>query len=389
MRMAFVPRRALIPAVLALGLMGALTVGPGPAVAQTGLTLTTPFPAVSVQPGADVSFEVTIGAAQAARVELALEGLPDGWSAVISGGGNQVHSVYVQPSAPTTVTLTISVPESAPEVVTVTLVGTAGGESARLALDLRPAEGAGGSVTMESDYPSLRGATDQAFQFNLTLRNETPQQLVFGLQASAPEGWEVTVQPSGQARAASVTVDARGEQRLEVMATAPQQAAAGTYPIAVEAVATGHSAAAELAVEITGSVQMLLTTPDERLSTTANAGAARDFEVLVLNEGTAPLSAVNLSGTGPSEWEITLEPAAIEAIPAQESATAVARITPSGNAIAGDYVVTLTAQTEGAQESVDVRVTVETAPIWGLVGLALILATLGGMFWVFQRYGRR
>jgi uncharacterized membrane protein len=34
-------------------------------------------------------------------------------------------------------------------------------------------------------------------------------------------------------------------------------------------------------------------------------------------------------------------------------------------------------------------VTVETSPIWGVVGVLLIAAALGGMVLVFRRYGRR
>jgi uncharacterized membrane protein len=34
-------------------------------------------------------------------------------------------------------------------------------------------------------------------------------------------------------------------------------------------------------------------------------------------------------------------------------------------------------------------VTVETAPIWGIVGLLLVVATIGAMVLVFRRYGRR
>jgi uncharacterized membrane protein len=57
--------------------------------------------------------------------------------------------------------------------------------------------------------------------------------------------------------------------------------------------------------------------------------------------------------------------------------------------VAGDYQVSLSAKTEGADESMDIRVTVETPPIWGLLGIGLILATLAGMVWIFRRFGRR
>jgi uncharacterized membrane protein len=64
-------------------------------------------------------------------------------------------------------------------------------------------------------------------------------------------------------------------------------------------------------------------------------------------------------------------------------------MTPSGDAIAGDYVVSFTATNDQANASQDIRVTVETSLLWGLVGVVLIVAVLGGLYWVFRTYGRR
>jgi uncharacterized membrane protein len=49
----------------------------------------------------------------------------------------------------------------------------------------------------------------------------------------------------------------------------------------------------------------------------------------------------------------------------------------------------MTARADDVSETLDIRVTVETPPIWGLVGIGLIAATLGGLAWVFRRFGRR
>jgi uncharacterized membrane protein len=383
-------RRASGAAAIGMALIVATLGGASPASAQAGLSITTPFPAVTVQPGGNVSFELTISASEPARVNLSVDGLPEGWTASLSGGGNEIQTALVNAGAPATVTLAIDVPEDAAGgTTTVTVVGRAGDETARLPVDLNVAEAAGGTVSLESDYPSLRGSADTDFQFNLTLHNDTPQQLTFSLDAQGPAGWTVDVQPSGQTRAASVTVDARGTQRLEVTATPTANAGADTYPITVSTVAGEQQADIELAVEITGTVEMEITTPDQRLNTTANAGSTRDFEVVVANNGSSPLNGVSLTGTGPSEWEITFEPGTISQIAPGDTATSTGHITPSANAVAGDYQITLSASTEEANESMDVRVTVETAPIWGIVGIGLVLLTLGGMVWIFRRYGRR
>jgi len=365
-------------------------IGAAPANAAVGLSVSTPYPAVSVQPGTSVSFSLSIEASTAVRVALSAQGVPDGWSATFTGGGNEIQAAYVKPDAATTVSLSVDVPAEATDGTSrITVIATGGGETVSLPLDLTVAAEAGGSVTLESDYPSLVGSTDDNFQFNLTLTNDTPQQLVFDLAASGPAGWTVTVQPSGQARAASVTVPAHGTQRLEATANPPTQTPADTYPITVDVSSGSYQATAQLGIQITGSVQMSFSSSDSRLNTTANAGGTRDFSVIVSNDGTSDLSAITLSGSGPSGWQITFDPPTVDTLAASDTASAVAHISPSADAVAGDYVVTLTAQTTGTTKSIDVRVTVETPPIWGFVGVALILVAVGGMFWIFQRYGRR
>jgi uncharacterized membrane protein len=362
----------------------------GPAAAQAELTLTTPFPGVSVQPGATATFTLRVGAAEPTRAELTVDGVPDGWTATLRGGGYEVRSVLVDPAEPPEVTLDVAVPDDATEGDTaLTVAATGGGETVELEILVHVAAQAGGTVAMEADFPTLQGTIDQSFEFALQLSNDTPQPLTFSLQASGPPGWQVSARPSGQETAASVTVEAGSEQRLTATAQPPPDAATGEYPIQVVAVSGDNTAGADLSVQITGRVEMQLTTPDQRVNTTASAGAAQRVSVVVVNSGTSPLTGVALSGTGPSEWQVTFEPEAIEQIDAGGTGTATAVITPSANAIAGDYVVNLTASTEGANESLDIRVTVETSPLWGAVGLLLIAAAIGGLVWVFRRYGRR
>jgi uncharacterized membrane protein len=111
----------------------------------------------------------------------------------------------------------------------------------------------------------------------------------------------------------------------------------------------------------------------------------------VQNTGTAPLTNVAMTATPPRTWEVTFDQETIPVIEAGASVQVVATITPTSNAVAGDYVLTISADaTEaGASDDIDVRTTVETSPVGYLIGIAILILVAVGLFFVFQRYGRR
>ena len=382
----------LLPVLFAALVALLLTAGLVPTVAGAGgLDLTTPYPSISVQPGSNATFALTLTATSATTAKLTLSGVPDGWTAGLHGGGLEVGSVYVPANDTASLNLDLAIPADAADgSTTITVTAQGGVGSATLPLTVAVAQAAGGSVSLTTDFPTLRGASDATFPFTLQLHNDTPQQLTFSLQASGPAGWDVTAQPAGQEQAASFTVDAGSTSSVDVKATPPSTVQAGSFPIAVEAAGSGgYTADAQLTVEISGQVKMAVTTPDGRLNASATAGAAGDLTVVVRNDGTDPLTGVTLSASAPSGWNVTFEPATLDSVAAGATGTAVAHIKPSGDAIAGDYQVTITAQNDQANESMDIRVTVDTSPLWGVLGIALILLAVGALYWVFQRYGRR
>jgi uncharacterized membrane protein len=136
---------------------------------------------------------------------------------------------------------------------------------------------------------------------------------------------------------------------------------------------------------------MEVSTPGDLLSSTGAAGSATTQAIEVANTGTAPLESVAVTATNPTDWTVTFdkEGGVIEPIPPGETGTITATITPSGEAVAGDYVVTFNASNEEAEGSVQIRYTVETSPLWAIVGIGVIVAIVGGLFYVFRTYGRR
>jgi uncharacterized membrane protein len=384
--------RPLSRLALVLGLLALVggTLAPV-AVAAGGLTVTTPFPAVVAEPDSTASFDLAIDVAEAGRVDLSAEGVPSGWTAEFRGGGLVIDGVYVDPKDPPAVELAVDIPaEATAGTATITVVAKGAGAAAdRLPVTIRVNEQAAGDVTLTTDFPELRGPSDTAFSFNVTIHNDTAAEASFTMDAVGPPGWDVSAEPSGQAQATSTTVDAGGTGTIKVTANAPSDVAAGTYPITVSVAGGGETASIDLGVTITGTYSLVVLTPDQVLSMTANAGSTKDLAMTVTNTGSAPIANVELSSRTPTDWKVEFEPATIASIEAGAVETVTARVTPSGDAIAGDYEMTITAKAEETSDSVDIRVRVETPQVWWIVGVGLIALTFVGLYWVFRTYGRR
>ena len=368
----------------------ALLLWSAPLSAQPALLLSTPYPDVVVEAGTAVTFPLEVTAGSPRRVALDVGQVPRGWTATLRGGGFVVDGVFAEADQPATVDLELDVPVDAGKGThTVVVTATAAGLASRLPLRLRIADEVAGAVTMAADFPQLQGAADSTFSFDLTLENDTPRELRFSLEAAGPEGWTVTARPSGETQAATAIVEGGGSTTITVEADPPDDAQAGAYPLQVTASAGAQTVTTELEAEITGSFALTLTTPDERLNAAVTAGQATPVQLLVRNDGASPLVDVGLQSTPPAEWEVTFEPERIDQIPPGETAQVTAHITPSADAVAGDYLVNLSAQGGDASDDMELRATVETSAAWGAIGIGLIVVAFAGLGAVFRRYGRR
>lgn len=378
---------------LAASIVGLAMLGGAPAtVAAAAITLTTPFPAIAVAPGASPSFDVSITTATASRVALSVGAVPTGWTAVTRGGGFTIDGVESDgTTTPTKVTLNVTVPSDAAAGITkIDVKGTtASGASETLTVDIRVAPNAAGDVKLATDTPQLKGASNATFPFTLTLTNDTPEDLPFTATATGPAGWTVTAQVGSTAQAASVIVKAGNTETVAVSAKAASTAAAGDYPIAVDVTSGNRTAHADLSVTVTGSYTLTLSTPSGVLSTNANAGSVTDLTLSLSNTGTADVTGAAVTASAPTGWTVKFDPATVNVPAGGQPVQIVAHLTPSGDAITGDYLTTFTATAPVATASADIRVTITTSTFWGVIGIGLIAIVLIGLWLIFRRFGRR
>ena len=374
---------------LAVSMMGLLSVLAAAPVGAAGITLTTPYPAIAVAPGAKVTMDISITSSSSGRANLSLEGAPTEWNATLRGGGFAVDSVDLTAGTAAKVTLDATVPDAATGGTTrMTVTARQGSSTTTLPVTVRVEPNVAGSISLTTDTPELKGASDASFSFTLTLKNDTPDEETFTVASTGPDGWTITTQVGSQSQAASVVIQAGSTSTVTVAAKAATGTAAGKYPIAVDATAGTLTAHADLSVEITGSYSLSMTTGNGVLSTNASAGSATDLTLVITNSGTADVANAKMAATPPNGWTVTFDPDTAN-VAANGTANVVAHMTPSNDAIAGDYMVTFKATADVANTSADVRVTVQTSPLWGIVGIGIIAIVLIGLLWVFRQFGRR
>jgi uncharacterized membrane protein len=386
-------RSALIAALSWLALMA-------PAAAQDknppdvkGLYLLTDYPAVTVRPGntATINLKLQNYALPPERLALSVSGIPSGWTATLMGGGQPIAAAMPASNSNVSMELRLDVPKDAPMgTQTLTIEAKGAGTTATLPINVTLAKDLPAKLTLTPQLPELRGSSRSSFEYQLAIKNDSGKKLLISLAAQAPQNFDATfTEQYGSQELTAIPVDAGQSKDVKLKVTPPTTIGAGKYPVTVRIAAEDATATAQVALEITGQPKLELTGREGLVSARATAGTEATIPVIVANTGTAPAESVELSGSGPSGWKVEFEPKTIASIPPKEIKEVQARITPTEKAIAGDYVVSLTASARGETANQSFRVTVTTSTIWGIAGVGIIGIALLIMVGAVARFGRR
>lgn len=387
-------RRAQWALVLALSALVPLVgsaAGAQTTSSDAQVLLTARYPAVVVQPGSTIKLDLEAHAPTTQPVQLAVDGVPDGWRTVLRGGGFVITGVTAGPDTTGRAQLEITIPVDArPGLYEIGVTETAAQGSYRLPLQITVQEQVDSGITVSADFPSLTGGPEDTFTYTLTVTNNTPESQTFTFTPSGPQGWDVTASPTAEQRANTVTIDAGDDERIRVRATPAASTPAGTYDIVVDVVSdAGARGSITLQAEIQGTPSLQLATADGRLNAKGKAGDVTDLTFIVANTGTAPMTDVNFVATPPRDWTVTFEPQKLDVVNPGDTAQVVAHIEPATDALAGDYAITVRASAGTESETADIRFTVETGTGVALAAAAVVVVALAVLFGAYRRFGRR
>lgn len=386
-------RSAILAATFSL-LLGSATVMAADAKTENveGIFLVAPYTAITVAaPNATIALKLHNYGLPPEPVTLSVSGVPSGWKASFLGGGQPVGAAMPATGESVDLQLRLDIPTNS-SASTADLVLHADGKNAKTALPLEVSLGNDLPVNLsvKADLPSLRGTPATAFSYNLQVRNDSGKDVLVSLAATLPQGFQASfTKQYDQQEISSLPIKAGETVTVAMKVKLPDNVTAGNYDLEGKVSAAGAEASTPLGLHIEGQPKLTLGTKEGRLSGEAEAGAPTAVAFVITNTGTAPATKVSVTSYPPSNWKIEFDPKTIDKIEPNGKANVTATITPGAKAVAGDYMTSISASTEGSSANADYRVTVTTSTMWGIIGIAIIAIALLSVLGAVARFGRR
>lgn len=367
---------------------------------KESFNLILPFKNLTAGQGQEVTMdtEVVNRRKDPVEVSLTLESVPKGWDVNFNSRypSFPVRSVQVPGEKSTTIEFKAKIPEATKAGVyniKVTAKDAAGqtqyNETVSINVTTKKVET--GGIKLTSQYPVLSTGSGQTLKFTVDLKNETNKPLTTSLVAQPPPGWTVRFKPQfGDQQISSIQLKENASETLSVEIDTPVTAEAKEYPVAVQARAGAFEASTTVKVSLKGTQDLKMGSLAGTLNTSITAGTKTPVDFVVGNAGTAPVRNVNFVTKKPNDkWNVEFKPDKIDALGPGEVRQIKMEITAPDRTIAGDYMLTLTANSAEANKSVDFRVTVSTPTVWGWIGFGIVGLVVLGLAVVFFRLGRR
>lgn len=358
------------------------------ASAADSVALYTPYTKITVSPGEPVVFSISVinNSSEIQNVDLLVSGIPREWNYLLTSATYKINQISVLPGEKNQFALTVEVPAKVNKGTYRFRVRA--GEYDTLPLAIVVSEEGTYKTEFSTSQEYMEGQAKAGFSFRTDLKNLTDETQLYSLRSQSLPGWNVTFKPNNQ-QATSVELEPNGSIVVLIQIDPPDFTEAGSYSIPVSAVTASTSATLVLETVVTGTYEMELTTPSGLLSTDITAGDDKQIELLVKNTGSSELNDITFTYSAPANWSIIFDPRSVGRLEAGKSTSVIATINADKKAIAGDYAANIVARTPFVASSALFRIAVKTPMLLGWIGILIIVAALGGVYYLFRKYGRR
>jgi uncharacterized membrane protein len=364
-----------------------------------GIALAPEFTGVILPAGDDLSLDVEVfnrGRADE-DIDVSLTTVPKGWKAFIKTYSFEVSGVYLQSDSSKSLTLKAEPDKDLGpgKYVFEIKAQTADGALTSTRKVTVTVKEKGDVVKSEdlvltTSYPVLKGPTDTNFEFSVDVENKTDKDSIFNLSSQAPEHWEVNFKPAYEDKFfSSLRIKAGQSQSMAVAVSPFALAEPGEYPIKIKVSSEKAKAEVELVIVLTGTHKLVVATSTGLLSLNALRGETANLSFYVQNNGSATQTNVRFLSFQPENWKVEFKPKNIDTLAPGDLKQIELTVTPSSQALVGDYSVAVRVEGEKANESLELRTTVRASTAWGWLGIGIIVLVVAGLVVLFLRMGRR
>jgi uncharacterized membrane protein len=358
-----------------------------------GIYLSTNYPSLTLQAGqtSSVSLELRNHATPPERLALSVDGVPKDWKATLLGGGRPVASAMPASNDSLDLQLRLDIPKNdAQSHHTLTVHADSSQRHLSLPIDVTLATQLPAQLSVKPELPQLTGSPNTSFDYQLTVKNESGQDLLTSLTAQAPQYYDTSfTEGYGTQQISAVPIKAGESKTVKLQVRPPVSAKSGEHEIRVQVAAGGAKASTTLKLDITGQPALSLSGRDGLMSTEAQIGSNTAMPLELRNTGTAVAQNIALDSSAPSGWKVSFEPSHVASLDPGKTTEVQMHLTPSAQSLAGDYMVKLDATSGGQSANGDLRVSVTTSSLWGISGAILIAVALLVLIGAVARYGRR
>lgn len=264
-------------------------------------------------------------------------------------------------------------------------------------VEIRPEE-----ILFETTLPKIQAEDGETFSFDFGVTymgGDEPfgidiedTQKTFDVTVEYPSGWIAGV-VSGQAEVNAINLTRATKQSLKLLAVPLLGQEPGEYTFTATFKSAIEGDPLEESIEFTGVVtatyDVTLTTKTGMLSTDMTSGKDNHYKLIVTNNSSKSVENIKLTSTEPEGWRVDFDISEIESIEAGEKQEIDVTVNPPEKTIAGDYMLTFSASGENTSDQIELRITVETSTIWGVVGIGIIVVVIVAVAIIFTRLGRR
>lgn len=239
--------------------------------------------------------------------------------------------------------------------------------------------------------PSLMATVGSTPQYEIVLQNVGRADDTYTLGVEGlPDQWYARFKEAQDATedVTEAYIQAGDEKTLYLEVIPPYSVDVGEYNFTAVIGSVARSYEENLTLRLRGTYDLQLYSPSYRSE--ISPGDTTSFPLTLTNGGTGgTLTDLNINISAPEGWQVKVDTPSVASLGPGEQKKVTMTVIPPADIVAGEYKLIAQVKCDQAEEKDEFRVVVQEQSYIALIGLLVVLGVVGGLWYMFRKYGRR